>query len=756
MAKKKRKKSARNKPASDVGFISLYRRLRFPLLLIAIALIPRLIALFDLTDSPVFLQPVLDEETYHQTALQIASGDVIGSRAFWQAPLYPYFLGLIYAVVGVNIFAAKLIQILLSAINCYLLFRLSERVFDRRVAWLAFGIAVFFGPFIFFATSLLAPTLINLLTLAALLLLTSYSEDRSNIKILLAGFLLGLAQIGHGMMVAFVPFVVLWMLLSDHNIARIRNALPAVGLLLAGFISVVIVTAVRNYAVEDELVLVSANFGANFYLGNHPNYDSTTAIRPGLEWDEFIQEAASEGAVTPGQSSSYFSDKAWSNIANDPVAFIGLLFKKAHLLLAGDEIKRNIDIYHFGGYSLLLQMLTWQSILKFPTGLILPLAITWVLVWPFTKGSMSTSRALLLMFALSQAAAILLFFVSTRYRLPIMIPATIFASALIWQCIDLVKSREFLKLGYVAVPLIGMTVCCNLPRYDRSNRDLAENAFYEGLATSRAGDLEGALRKYEEALSLRPDYPMALYNISLIHRRLGHEQEAQDALDELVTRNPNSFMAHLIAGKARLDNGNFAAAESELKSALRINPRSAEALVNLGHLYRTMKDTTQAMSVLRSALSINPKSYKAYNQIGALYYEKGDLINAEANFREAYRLNGTYVSALNNLATVLSSRNRIDEAERLLVRANFVDPTDVSVLLNLGSVKLRKKHAKEALNLFDSAVSLAPRMPQAHHYRGVALASLGQLNEARAAFREALRLDPGFEPARKQLERIGG
>lgn len=60
-----------------------------------------------------------------------------------------------------------------------------------------------------------------------------------------------------------------------------------------------------------------------------------------------------------------------------------------------------------------------------------------------------------------------------------------------------------------------------------------------------------------------------------------------------------------------------------------------------------------------------------------------------------------------------------------------------------------------ALALYDRAVALDAGIAALHNNRGVALAALGRKDEARAAFREALRLDPGFGPARDNLAALG-
>jgi len=758
MARKQQPRTRKKKNAFPKELIlSLWFRVRLPLLLVALALIPRLLALFDLSDSPIYLHPVIDSQIYHEMAARIAAGDVIGHSTFWQAPLYPYFLGVIYWIFGISITAAKLVQVLISAINCYLIFRLAANVFDKRVAWLAFGIAAIYGPFIFFATELLAPVLLNFLILLALNVLISYKASSRPLKIILIGFILGLAQIGHGLIAAFIPLLIVWLFYFHYRgSSRLLPGLKSSGFLLIGFLSLVVVTGVRNYALDRELTLVSANVGANLYLGNHPNYDSTTAIRPGLEWDECIQEAAVHGQATPAQSSAYFTSKALDNLGDDPLAFLGLLAKKAYLLTAGEEIKRNLDIYHFKQYSTLLDVLIWQHLITFPTGIILPLALCWMILFFIFKPPDVRSREvwLLLAFVFSQAAAILLFFVSTRYRLTIMPIAIILASAMIIQLIALLRSG---KPGKVAVPIGLIAVLllfCNIPRIEQSPKNEAENLFYEGLAFAQGGDCDTAISLFRAALDLHQTYAMAEYNMALCYGITDQMDLAEQALDSVVAKNPKSFMAKLVVGNAQHDMGNREKAEVLFRKVLTMNPNSVEARINLGEIFRLKMDSTQALQYLRSAIAIDPKAYKAYNQMGAVYMENNMMNEAEHYFYKSFQINCYYADALINLGSVYGMTSRMHEAERCFKRAVEIDSNDVIGLLNYGAVKMKQIDPSAALVLFNRAAAIAPESPQTHHYRGVALLSLRQTLEAKRSFQRALRLDPNFAPARQQLEKM--
>src|SRR5262245_10489368 len=65
-----------------------------------VALTIRLVHLFQIRRAPFFALLMGDAQSYHAWAKQLAAGDWIGSGIFYQAPLYPYFLGLVYTLLG--------------------------------------------------------------------------------------------------------------------------------------------------------------------------------------------------------------------------------------------------------------------------------------------------------------------------------------------------------------------------------------------------------------------------------------------------------------------------------------------------------------------------------------------------------------------------------------------------------------------------------------------------------------------------------
>ena len=100
--------------------------------------------------SPFFSVLMGDARAYDEWAQRIAAGDWFGNEVFYQAPLYPYFLGAIYAVAGRDLTIVRVCQAALGSAACVLVGLIAWRLFSKRAAMIAgFGMAIY-APAIFF------------------------------------------------------------------------------------------------------------------------------------------------------------------------------------------------------------------------------------------------------------------------------------------------------------------------------------------------------------------------------------------------------------------------------------------------------------------------------------------------------------------------------------------------------------------------------------------------------------------------------
>src|SRR5262245_62280523 len=96
---------------------------------------------------------------------------------FYQAPLYPYFPGIVYTLIGHSLLGVRLIQAVIGAASCALLAMAGRRFFSPAVGLVAgIGLAVY-APAIFF-DGLLQKAVLDLFFLSLSLWLISLLLDR--------------------------------------------------------------------------------------------------------------------------------------------------------------------------------------------------------------------------------------------------------------------------------------------------------------------------------------------------------------------------------------------------------------------------------------------------------------------------------------------------------------------------------------------------------------------------------------------------
>src|SRR5215467_4407993 len=107
----------------------------------ATALVVRLVYLWQIRHAPFFTLLMGDSKGYDEWARRIAAGDWIGTDVFYQAPLYPYFMGAVYSLAGNGaghgVLALRVCQAILGSVACALIADAAWRLFSKRAGIIA-------------------------------------------------------------------------------------------------------------------------------------------------------------------------------------------------------------------------------------------------------------------------------------------------------------------------------------------------------------------------------------------------------------------------------------------------------------------------------------------------------------------------------------------------------------------------------------------------------------------------------------------
>ncbi|HEY4296241.1 MAG TPA: tetratricopeptide repeat protein [Paraburkholderia sp.] len=126
----------------------------------------------------------------------------------------------------------------------------------------------------------------------------------------------------------------------------------------------------------------------------------------------------------------------------------------------------------------------------------------------------------------------------------------------------------------------------------------------------------------------------------------------------------------------------------------------------------------------------------------------------EAQLRKLIQTQPDNPQAYNALGYSLADRNqRLQEADKLVEKASSLAPNDAFIMDSVGWVKFRMGDTSDAIKLLRKAYDLQPNAEIGAHL-GEVLWKSGQQDQARAAFRDARKLEPDNDTLVKTLQRL--
>ncbi len=487
------------------------------LVIFILALGIRLLHLLQMkAHSPFYDLPAVDGALYDAMGQKIAGGDWLGTGVFFVNPLYPYFVGFIYAIFGHSYTILKLIQVVIGSANCVLVFAVGRLVFHRAVAFIAGAMAACYALFIFYDELLLSESLTVFTVLLALLMLLRIQEKPTFLRFVLAGLCVGFSTISRPTVLPMVAVIyAAYVLRKEPKFALLKRLL----VFALAFICVILPVTARNYVAGKDLVLITSHLGLNFYLGNNPEADGrftipgfiprTSADSPEDQQTFFTSYAEKETGrkLRPSQVSGFWLRKGLDYIKSQPGKWVQLVFRKTMLLLNEHEISDNQNYYQSKKYS---------SILRLPFisyGFVCPLALLgmvlcaagWRKLLPFY------------LFVILYGGSLLFFFISSRYRMPMVPFLILFAACALHWLWQTLLHRDYLRGAKAALLLVLLLFLVHNNTYGGSKNPTYMDLFNVANKYKAKGLLDDAVRNYLESIRRSPDYISSHNNLALAY-----------------------------------------------------------------------------------------------------------------------------------------------------------------------------------------------------------------------------------------------
>ena len=359
-----------------------------------------------------------DERCYWRVAENFREGRGLAldtNRQVVRAPVYPLVLAASQALFGDDVRPLRLVQALIGAATCVLLYYFGRSVFGRLAGVCAAGLATIYPFFVFYTAYALSETIFIALLVAYMMLVWIVRERQSWPAALAAGVVLGAAVLTRPSSLLLF-FLTVPLTFKGH--VPLRRQAGRVVLLTAAFALAMAPWVVRNYRVTGKFVPTTLQVGASLYESNSPQADGGPAM------DRIAWPAEAE-RMCEYDRDRYLLRKSIEFIRSEPARFGRLCLHRARRFW---NVVPNYSGYRGFVYAAASFASYVPVLLLAVVGLVLSLKRPVV--------------AVLLAMPVAYFAALHSVFVgSTRYRTPIMPMLMLFAGHAIAANYDLRRAR---------------------------------------------------------------------------------------------------------------------------------------------------------------------------------------------------------------------------------------------------------------------------------------------------------------------------
>jgi tetratricopeptide (TPR) repeat protein len=395
----------------------------------------------------------------------------------------------------------------------------------------------------------------------------------------------------------------------------------------------------------------------------------------------------------------------------------------------------------------------WREIVQRRWAYYVGLAATWIVLFAVIRCQanryveLDSPRHSSLSYALNQSAVIL------HYLRLVFLPTDL--------CLDYGWQgrtiRELIVPVACVVLALGATACCMVWR---PTLGFLCGSFFLILAPSSS-----FLPVDELAFEHRMYLPLAVVSIACV---LAASEIITWLAKRLEVRNPRggrigvaltTLTAITLAAVTRARNSDYDSFVGMWADVVAKSPTNAKAYKHLGLGLADAGRMEESVEAFRRAIALGETPPQAaagwlagvYSNVGTSLVGLGRVDDAAAAYAEAVRLNPDDCLAQMNRGVVAARRGEVGLAEQCFEKVIALDRNNAAAHVNLGLV-LAGDDPAEAMRLYERAVSLNPAYAPAFAAIGRLHLRLGRRSLAVKYLEQAVRLDPRFVAAQRDLE----
>jgi tetratricopeptide (TPR) repeat protein len=273
----------------------------------------------------------------------------------------------------------------------------------------------------------------------------------------------------------------------------------------------------------------------------------------------------------------------------------------------------------------------------------------------------------------------------------------------------------------------------------------AITVYNEGVEAQRAGDLELAAKKFNEAAGINPELAAAHTSLAAVAHMRGDYAEAAEEAERALAIDPTDARALQLRYDAYRKTGDKAKAKEAEKALKELGGASdaAARIFNEGADAYNSGDMATAISKFEEAADLDPNLVQARLVLAKLYFAQGNLSEALARAEEAVALEPDNGEALR---IAYDSARRLGDTEKAAKALDGLAASDpewaATGLYELAVELYNNDQTEAAAQALGRVLQVKPDHARAHYLLGVAQFNTGQTETAAEHLKRFIELTP--------------
>jgi len=272
------------------------------------------------------------------------------------------------------------------------------------------------------------------------------------------------------------------------------------------------------------------------------------------------------------------------------------------------------------------------------------------------------------------------------------------------------------------------------------------NPLNELLAEARRdidkSDFESAIAPLQKVLTDQPDFAYAHFQLGYVYTALKRSADARTEYERAIALDPKMAEAYLNLGLLLLDRQEYAAAVVPLRKAVDFLPAQSRPRSLLGVALDRSGDEAGAAESFEAVSRLDPNDFMAVVYLGWFSIRRSKPAEAEIRFRRALEIQSDAPSALQGLAESLDAQKKPEAADAYRKYLAAM-PDDSGARTRLGHLLLEQGKYDDALAELDRGEAGQPPTLESLKLRADIQIAQKHLDEAITSLKQAIALAPG-------------